>query len=85
MRYALGVGRHGERYDLRDPRAGEIAALLDGVPRNGAAVSTALFKLPGLFPSALGENSAWTAMVANKLDTLVRGDRLAAQPKTRRQ
>jgi fructuronate reductase len=85
MRYALGVGRHGERYDLRDPRAGEIAALLDGVPRNGAAVSTALFKLPGLFPSALGENSAWTAMVANKLDTLVRGDRLAAQPRTRRQ
>jgi fructuronate reductase len=76
MRYAIGVDRKGERYELRDPRAGEIAALLDGVPRNGEAVSKALLDLPGLFPKALTENIAWTDDVANKLEILIQDDRL---------
>lgn len=76
MRYALGVDRNGERYDLRDPRAGEIAALVAGLPRDGAAVSDALFKLPGLFPAALRENPGWTARVAAGLEALIRRPRL---------
>ncbi len=76
MRYAIGIDRNGERYELRDPRAGEIAALLDGVPRNGGAVSAALFGLPGLFPKALTGNAAWTEDVANKLEILIQDNRL---------
>jgi len=76
MRYATGVDRNGEHYELRDPRAGEIAALIADVPRNGGAVSAALFKLPGLFPKALTGNIAWTEDVANKLEILIQDDRL---------
>jgi len=76
MRYATGIDRNGERYELRDPRAGEIAALIADVPRNGAAVSAALFKLPGLFPKALTGNIAWTEAVANKLEILIQDNRL---------
>ncbi|GAA3055489.1 mannitol dehydrogenase family protein [Rhizobium viscosum] len=76
MRYAMGIDRNGERYELRDPRAGEITALIADVPRNGGAVSAALFKLPGLFPKALTANIAWTEDVANKLEILIQDNRL---------
>ncbi len=76
MRYALGVDRNGQRYELRDPRAGEIAALLADVPRNGGAVSAALFALPGLFLAALTSNVAWTEDVANKLEILIQDNKL---------
>ncbi|QPB19726.1 mannitol dehydrogenase family protein [Rhizobium sp. 007] len=76
MRYALGADRNGKSYELRDPRAGEIADLLTDVPRNGAAVAAALFGLPGLFPAALAKNAAWTEDVANKLEILIQDSRL---------
>ncbi|OWV96484.1 D-mannonate oxidoreductase [Rhizobium sp. R72] len=76
MRYALGVDRKGENYELRDPRAVEIAALLANVPRNGGAVSKALFGLPGLFPAALTGNVAWTEDVVNKLEILIQDNKL---------
>lgn len=76
MRYATGTDRNGERYELRDPRAGEITALIADVPRNGAAVSAALFRLPGLFPKTLTGNIAWTEDVANKLEILIQDNRL---------
>ncbi|WP_160010915.1 mannitol dehydrogenase family protein [Rhizobium sp. 18055] len=76
MRYALGTDRKGNSYDLRDPRAAEIAALLADVPRNGGAVSAALFTLPGLFPAALTDNAAWTEDVANKLEILIQDGKL---------
>ncbi|WP_086993758.1 mannitol dehydrogenase family protein [Rhizobium sullae] len=76
MRYALGIDRNGKGYELRDPRAGEIAALLADVPRNGGAVSGTLFHLPGLFPAALTKNVAWTEDVANKLEILIQDNRL---------
>ncbi|MDQ0562874.1 fructuronate reductase [Rhizobium mesoamericanum] len=76
MRYALGIDRNGERYELRDPRAAEIAALLANVPRNGGAVSKALLGLPGLFPAALTGNVAWTEDVANKLEILIQDNKL---------
>ncbi|KQV84368.1 mannitol dehydrogenase family protein [Rhizobium sp. Root1220] len=76
MRYALGVDRNGRRYELRDPRAAEIAALLADVPRSGGSVSTALFALPGLFPAALARNPSWTDDVANKLEILIQDSKL---------
>ncbi|MDM9646902.1 mannitol dehydrogenase family protein [Rhizobium sp. S163] len=76
MRYALGIDRNGKVYELRDPRAAEIAALLADIPRNGGAVAAALFTLPGLFPTALTENLAWTEDVANKLDILIQDNKL---------
>ncbi|MDP9807224.1 fructuronate reductase [Rhizobium tibeticum] len=76
MRYALGADRNGESYELRDPRAAEIAARLADVPRNGGAVSKALFGLPGLFPPALTDNLGWTEDVANKLEILIQDNRL---------
>jgi fructuronate reductase len=76
MRYALGVDRNGQSYELRDPRSAEIAAILADVPRNGPAVSAALFSLPGLFPTALTKNTAWTEDVANKLEILIQDSKL---------
>ncbi|WP_413710631.1 mannitol dehydrogenase family protein [Rhizobium sp. Rhizsp82] len=76
MRYALGTDRNGKAYELRDPRAEEIATLLVDVPRNGGAVSAALFTLPGLFPKALTDNVVWTEDVANKLDILIQDNKL---------
>ncbi|KQV31879.1 D-mannonate oxidoreductase [Rhizobium sp. Root1203] len=76
MRYAIGIDRNGKSFELRDPRAGEIAALLADVPRNGGAVSAALFGLPGLFPAALTGNAGWTEDVANKLELLIQDNKL---------
>ncbi|MGO8051350.1 mannitol dehydrogenase family protein [Rhizobium leguminosarum] len=76
MRYAIGEHGNGERYELRDPRAGEIAALIADVPRTGLAISAALFTLPGLFPAALTGHRAWTQDVADKLEILIQDDRL---------
>ncbi|MBY2920254.1 mannitol dehydrogenase family protein [Rhizobium leguminosarum] len=76
MRYAIGEHGNGERYELRDPRAAEIAALIADVPRNGLAISAALFTLPGLFPAALTGNRAWTQDVSDKLEILIQDDRL---------
>lgn len=76
MRYALGIDRNGKSYELRDPRANEIAALLVDVPRNGPTVAAALFTLPGLFPAALTGNAAWAEDVTNKLDILIQDSKL---------
>ncbi|MCW1413230.1 mannitol dehydrogenase family protein [Rhizobium sp. 1AS11] len=76
MRYAIGEHGNGERYELRDPRAGEVAALIADIPRTGLAISAALFTLPGLFPAALTGHRAWTQDVADKLEILIQDDRL---------
>lgn len=69
MRYAMGIDREGKPYDLRDPRAGEIAAILNKADRDGASIASALFSLPGLFPAALTTNAAWTGRVERALAT----------------
>ncbi len=84
MRYALGRDRHGTPYDLRDPRAGEIAERLRGVPLTGSAIADALFALPGLFPPALTSHAGWRAEVASLLDLLLANDTAAAIAATER-
>ena len=69
MRYAMGIDREGKPYDLRDPRAGEIAAILNNAERDGASIARALYSLPGLFPAALTTNTAWTGRVERALAT----------------
>ncbi|MFB2601381.1 mannitol dehydrogenase family protein, partial [Rhizobium phaseoli] len=76
MRYAIGEHGNGERYELRDPRAAEIEALIADVPRTGPAISAALFTLPGLFPKTLTEHRAWAQDVSDKLEILIQDDRL---------
>ena len=84
MRYALGRDRHGTPYDLRDPRAGEIAERLSGVPPTGSAIADALFALPGLFPPELASHAGWRAEVASLLDLLLANDTAAAIAATER-
>ncbi len=78
MRYAIGIDRQGKPYDLRDPRAGEIAAALGATDRSAGSVSRALFSLPGLFPAALTDNAPWTARVERALGDLLSGANVPA-------
>ena len=73
MRYAMGIDREGRPYDLRDPRAGEIAAALGATDASVGSVSRALFSLPGLFPEALTDNAQWIARVERALGDLLSG------------
>ena len=78
MRYAIGIDRQGKPYDLRDPRAREIAAALGATDRSAGSVSRALFSLPGLFPAALTDNAQWTARVERALGDLLSGANVPA-------
>lgn len=88
MRYCLGVTDNGARYDLRDPRADEIAAAVRGAcdmlgrPQNAQAVSSALMALPGLFPSALPRSSVWRRQVESVLEVMLERGMDAALHKT---
>lgn len=73
MRYAMGIDREGRAYELRDPRAGEIAAALGATDASAGSVSQALFSLQGLFPAALTDNTQWTARVERALGDLLSG------------
>ncbi|MCD2174231.1 mannitol dehydrogenase family protein [Rhizobium sp. C4] len=78
MRYATGLDRDGKPYELRDPRAAEIAELLSGSEKDSGSISRALFSLPGLFPGALTSNAAWTSRVEQALADLLRENRISA-------
>lgn len=67
MRYATGRREDGAAYALRDPREGEIAALLAKAGGEPDAVFSTLDALPGLFPAALRQNPAWAAAVEGRL------------------
>jgi fructuronate reductase len=70
MRYATGRRKGGEAYALRDPREKEIVEMLGKAGSDAGAIADALFALPGLFPSALRGNTAWTAAVKRKLSVM---------------
>jgi fructuronate reductase len=71
MRYALGRKENGEAYALRDPREKEIAAALAKAGDDAGSIAGALFALPGLFPSALSGNTAWTDAIKRKLSVMM--------------
>lgn len=68
MRYAMGVTRSGESYELRDPREAEIRQLLANVSRTASDVASALFELPGFFPPTLKNSLEWKEGVISHLD-----------------
>jgi fructuronate reductase len=71
MRYALGERANGTRYEIIDPRQGEIAKALDEVPRTGESIASTLLKLPGFVPRRLMESELWCRAVAEQLDALM--------------
>ena len=71
MRYALGQTEAGAAYDLRDPRAAEIATALNGLPRDGGRISAALHERLTLIPDALAQNDNWRATVAKILSHIL--------------
>src|SRR5690606_18860228 len=50
MRYAMGINRKGESYEMRDPREAEIRQLLANVPGTAREVGSALLEMPGFSP-----------------------------------
>lgn len=64
--------RHAAQHrPLRDPRAEEIEACLDGVAPEPRALTTALMALPGLVPPALRDNPDWNRRVAGHLGQIM--------------
>ncbi|WP_246333091.1 mannitol dehydrogenase family protein [Aureimonas mangrovi] len=80
MRYALGLHEDGATYALRDPREGEIAARLAGVPREAGAIFEALATLPGWMPAVVSGNAAFReGVVAHLRSILADGMRTAVR------
>lgn len=71
MRYCLGVTDGGVTYALRDPREAEIIRVLQGIPRDGELISTALHEQIALVPKALVGSSAWRDCVAEILNGIL--------------
>ncbi|HEX9858747.1 MAG TPA: mannitol dehydrogenase family protein, partial [Paracoccaceae bacterium] len=79
MRHATRATTDCDAYDLRDPRADEIAARLTGttIP---AAIVAALSSLPGFMPEALRSNPLWTRAIGDILGIMLsQGMRAAIQ------
>ena len=66
MRYCLGRDEAGGSYQLRDPREAEIKSALSG-QTNAQAVSGALHRISGFFPSQLVDSPQWRACVEDIL------------------
>ena len=70
-RVTAGWVWHAAQYEpLRDPRAEEIRARLQGVPREPSALTAALMALPGLVPPSLRDDPLWTRQVTRHVATL---------------
>jgi fructuronate reductase len=71
MRYAMGITRKGESYELRDPREAEIRQLLANMPGTASEVGSALLEMPGFFPPTLRNAPEWKQRVISHLDRLL--------------
>jgi len=70
MAYVRQALDRGGSQELRDPRGGEIAALLQDVPAEAGPIAAALLTLPGLFPDQLQSNAEFRRMVLAELASL---------------
>jgi len=59
MRFCLQQLDNGSEYELRDPRAVEIAQMLNGIERDATLLSEAFHALPDFIPQALCLNNNW--------------------------
>ncbi len=71
MRYCLCKRDDGSIYELRDPRAAEIIAVVTQVNSNAAAISQGIHDLPNLIPEELCSNQVWRATIENILSQIL--------------
>lgn len=71
MRYCLGMNESGQTYALRDPREGEIAALMAAAGGDAGSIVDRLLGLPGLFPVELAQAPEWRSGVQRRLETML--------------
>ncbi len=70
MRHATRATTDCDAYDLRDPRAAEIAQRLTGAT-TPAAIVTALATLPGFMPEVLRASPLWTSAIGDILGIML--------------
>lgn len=84
MRHACRATHDCPAYELRDPRAGEIAEAL-GNSTTAAGIAGALFRLPGFLPEDLRRDAGFCGTVTDILDyMLTKGMRAAIRAEARK-
>ena len=78
MRYATGRDDQGATYELRDPRAEELAQAVKEAGRDPVALYARFAALPHLFPDALGRNPAFREEVISRLALMLKDGMAAA-------
>lgn len=78
MRYCMGVTETGQRYEINDPRAQEIATAMRANNGDALSLADALFSLPGLFPDELRQAAVWRGEVVLQLKTMIESGMRAA-------
>ncbi len=71
MRFCLQHTDDGWRYELRDPRAKEIAAAISNVEQDASALSSRIHALPDFIPKRLAENREWRHDVDDVLSAVL--------------
>ncbi|WP_274630206.1 mannitol dehydrogenase family protein [Arvimicrobium flavum] len=71
LRYCVGMDETGKRYELRDPREAEIAALVDGAGCDAGSIVDRMFALPGLMPEELSRSDEWNRAVKSRLEIML--------------
>ena len=67
MRFCLQQHDDGTRYELQDPRAGEITSSIKGIGSDASLLSEAFHAIPNLIPKVLSQNDYWRECIAEVL------------------
>lgn len=78
MRFCLCARDDGMTYELHDPRAAELTAVLEKTKSSATAISDAIHGLSNLVPSDLTSSSAWRGQVETCLSNALSGGCRAA-------
>lgn len=70
MRYTLGVSEQGEAYDLRDPKAAELAPPPDR-SETAAEIHDRITGIPGLVPDGFADSDTWRQSVVSRLERIL--------------
>ena len=71
IRFCLQHADEGDRYEIRDPRAAEIAAAVPPAPHNASKLYDVFHALPDLIPEALKLDPQWRRDVEEVLGTVL--------------
>lgn len=78
MRYCLGKGDENVEYELKDPRAAEIADAVTDCAHDAVLLSEALHSLPNLIPPELSSNDEWRSSINDILLFILQSGCIAA-------